>query len=132
MKKPKPPKTFQEVEDYIREKKLNVNPKAFWDYFEAGNWYDSTGKPVLNWKQKLLTWHGRDKRTIADTKASKQSNHEVEIYRKRIRDTYQDYLEAKSTPALLDIKKDNGDLWKTCGWLIEEILRNRQMKGLEL
>jgi len=132
MKKPKPPKTFQEVEDYIREKKLNVNPKAFWDYFEAGNWYDSTGKPVLSWKQKLLTWHGRDKRTIADTKASKQSNHEVEIYRKRIRDTYQDYLEAKSTPALLDIKKDNGDLWKTCGWLIEEILRNRQMKGLEL
>ena len=128
MKQPKPPKTFQKVEDYIREKKLNVNPKAFWEYFEAGEWYDSTGKPVLCWKQKLLTWHGRDKRTVAAEKASKNSNHEVEVYRNRIRGTYQDYLDAKSERALLDIKADDGDLWKTCGWLIEEILQQR--KGL--
>ena len=56
MKKPKPPKTVAEVEAYIREKSLNVDPEFFFEYFEAADWYDSIGKPVLSWKQKLLTW----------------------------------------------------------------------------
>ena len=57
MKKPKPPKTFEEVRDYIKEKRLCVEPEFFFDYFEAADWYDSTGKPVVSWKQKALTWH---------------------------------------------------------------------------
>ena len=57
MKKPKPPKTFQEVEDYIVEKMLLVEPEFFWEFFEAAEWYDSRGNPVLSWRQKLLTWH---------------------------------------------------------------------------
>ena len=125
-KKPKPPNTFQEVENYIREKKLNVNPKQFWDYFEAGGWYDSTGKPVLSWKQKLITWHGRDKRTVALEKMGKVEDWETEKYRKRIRDSYQEYLEAKSTAALIDIQKDGGQLCKLCSWLIDEILQKRK------
>jgi len=56
VKKPKPPKTVAEVEAYIREKSLNVDPEFFFEYFEAADWYDSIGKPVLSWKQKLLTW----------------------------------------------------------------------------
>lgn len=49
--------TLEEVEDYIREKKLNVNGKDFYEYFEEGNWIDSKGNKVKNWKQKLLTWN---------------------------------------------------------------------------
>lgn len=52
----KPP-TLQQVEDYVREKSLNVDPKFFMDYFEAGDWHDSKGNKVKSWKQKLLTWH---------------------------------------------------------------------------
>ena len=133
-KKPKPPKTFQEVEDYIREKKLNVSPKAFWDYFKAGDWYDSEGKPVLCWKQKALTWHSLNKKTIAAENVAKLGRQNDEERKQRIRNDYQEYLESKSTQALIDIKNDGGQLCKLCGWLIDEILneRNRQRKKLGL
>ena len=55
-KGPNPPSGIDEVEAYVKEKGLNVDAKRFYDFFAAGNWYDSNGKPVLNWKQKLLTW----------------------------------------------------------------------------
>lgn len=54
-KTPKPP-TLAEVEAYCKERGSSVDPKDFWDFFEAGDWVDSKGKPVLAWKQKLLTW----------------------------------------------------------------------------
>ena len=60
-----PPK-LDDINAYIAEKGLIVNGKVFLDYFTAGNWKDSEGKPVKNWKQKLITWDERDrlKRTI--------------------------------------------------------------------
>lgn len=51
------PPTLEEVEQYIQEKELAVDAKSFIDYFEAGAWHDSKGKPVKNWKQKLQTWN---------------------------------------------------------------------------
>lgn len=55
-----PPK-LEEVENYVKEKKLNINAKEFLDYFEAGNWIDSKGNKVKNWKQKMLTWNNFEK-----------------------------------------------------------------------
>ena len=52
----KPP-TLQEVEAYIKEKSLNVDPQFFMDYFEASDWIDSRGNKVKIWRLKLLTWH---------------------------------------------------------------------------
>ena len=49
--------SLEEIENYIKEKDLNVDPKQFYDYFEVGNWKDSKGNQVKNWKQKLLTWN---------------------------------------------------------------------------
>lgn len=49
--------TLEEIENYIRDKNLNVNAKEFYDYFEAGNWCDSKGNKVKSWKQKILTWN---------------------------------------------------------------------------
>lgn len=49
--------TLEEVQEYIKEKNLNVNGKQFYDYFNEGNWIDSKGNKVKNWKQKLLTWN---------------------------------------------------------------------------
>jgi len=122
MKKPKPPKTFKEVEDYIRAKRLNVNPKLFWDYFEAGDWHDGNGKPVLCWKQKVLTWHGRDKLTeVAQKKAAASKKHIA-----RIREENQEWLENKSTRALQDLQADGGQISQVAGWLIDEILAKRK------
>lgn len=50
------PPTLEEVKAYCKERESNVDPKKFFDYFEAGRWIDSAGKPVRNWKQKLITW----------------------------------------------------------------------------
>ena len=57
--------TLAEVEEYFKEKGLRVSPKKFFDYFEAGDWFDSNGKKVARWKQKALTWEGHydEKRT---------------------------------------------------------------------
>lgn len=58
--------SLADVNAYIAEKGLIVNGQVFLDYFTAGNWKDSEGKPVKSWKQKLITWddRGRKRRTI--------------------------------------------------------------------
>ena len=50
------PPTLEEVEAYCRERNSPVDAKQFYDYFTAGNWYDSKGQKVRSWKQKLITW----------------------------------------------------------------------------
>ena len=45
----KSPSEFKDNEDIA---------KKFYDYFTAGEWVDSKGNKVINWKQKFLTWIG--------------------------------------------------------------------------
>mgnify|MGYP007090497323 FL=1 len=59
------PPTLEEVAAYARERNSSVDPKKFFEYFNTPNdkgqtWIDSKGNPVRNWKQKFLTWEGRD------------------------------------------------------------------------
>ena len=50
------PPTLEEVENYCKERNSGVDAKKFYDYYQEGKWHDSQGKPVRNWKQKLLRW----------------------------------------------------------------------------
>ena len=62
--------TLKEIADYIKDKNLVVNPKDFYEYFEAGNWIDSKGNKVKNWKQKILTWNNHSsKQQVKKTQA---------------------------------------------------------------
>jgi predicted phage replisome organizer len=54
------PPTLEEVESYCKERNNSVDAKAFYDYYSAGEWKDSKGNPVKNWKQKLITWEKGD------------------------------------------------------------------------
>ena len=54
------PPSLEEVENYVKERNSPVDPKQFWEFYDAGEWVDSKGKPVLNWKQKLITWEKRE------------------------------------------------------------------------
>lgn len=54
------PPSLEEVEAYAKSRNSTVDPKRFYDYFQAGNWHDAKGNPVRNWKQKLITWERRD------------------------------------------------------------------------
>ena len=53
--------TLEEVEQYCLERKNNVNAKKFYDYYEANNWKDQSGKPVKSWKQKMIANWEKDK-----------------------------------------------------------------------
>ena len=45
--------TLEEVRDYcINVRHNNVDYQKFYDYFNEGNWIDSKGNKVKNWKQK--------------------------------------------------------------------------------
>lgn len=60
------PPTFEEVKKYCKERNNNVDPKKFYDFYSTPNdkgqtWVDSNGKQVKNWKQKVITWEGRQK-----------------------------------------------------------------------
>lgn len=54
------PPTLEEVQEYAKEKGLIVDTAYFFDYFSTGEWIDSKGNKVKNWKQKLLTWNKRE------------------------------------------------------------------------
>ena len=58
------PPTLEEVSEYIRSRNSTVDPVRFHEYFSAGDWKDSEGKPVRNWKQKVITWEGRGKKNL--------------------------------------------------------------------
>lgn len=60
-RKPFVPPTLEEVREYVKSIGGKTDPENFYQYFVAGDWYDSTGKPVLNWKQKLQTWEKMNK-----------------------------------------------------------------------
>ena len=64
------PPTLEEIQEYVLDKKLKVDAKQFFDYFEAGKWIDSKGQPVRSWKQKILTWNGYSKTKKEEPKTS--------------------------------------------------------------
>ena len=67
------PPTLEEVNDYILERGIhNVSAKAFYDYYEAGDWHDAKGNKVKSWKQMLLTWARHE--SGGNTKTTKSAN----------------------------------------------------------
>lgn len=58
------PPTLQQVKDYCLEKGYVLDCQKFIDYYTASNWKDKDNKQVKNWKQKVITWLGRDKTSL--------------------------------------------------------------------
>lgn len=56
------PPTIEEVKAYIVEHNYSVDPVQFFNYYNESGWKDARGNPVRNWKQKIITWHGRAKK----------------------------------------------------------------------
>lgn len=61
-RKPFVPPTLEEVQSYCKERKNNVDAKKFFDYYSSADWYDAKGDKVKSWKQKVITWEGKDKK----------------------------------------------------------------------
>lgn len=54
--------SIEEIKAYCEERHNDVNPNKFYEYYEVNNWKDKDGKQVKNWKQKIITWEGRNKK----------------------------------------------------------------------
>ena len=55
--------SVDEVQAYCDERHNGIDARKFVEYYEAGGWKDAKGKPVKNWKQKIITWenHGNNR-----------------------------------------------------------------------
>lgn len=48
------PPTLEEAIQFFKQNGYNeTGATTAWKYYEDGNWHDSKGSPVLNWKQKM-------------------------------------------------------------------------------
>ena len=56
------PPTLDEVRAYAKSVKAEPQADQFHEYFTVGNWKDSRGVAVMNWKQKFLTWKSFDEK----------------------------------------------------------------------
>ena len=86
------PPTLEEVKAYIDERHSNVDAKQFFDYYTEGQWHDQSGKPVKNWKQKVITWEKKsDKpRFTADEMEPKEDFDIHELRRKLFGEDYEE------------------------------------------
>jgi len=54
--------TLQELSDYISEKKLNVDPQQFMDYYDSNGW--KVGRnPMKDWKATVRRWNSTQNTT---------------------------------------------------------------------
>lgn len=54
------PPTVDEVREYIVSHGYNVDADVFVAYYAANHWKDAKDLPVKNWKQRVISWVGRD------------------------------------------------------------------------
>ena len=55
------PPTLDEVKDYcLNVRHNNVDYQKFYDFYSVGEWKDSKGNKIKNWKQKVITWESKE------------------------------------------------------------------------
>jgi hypothetical protein len=75
IEKPKPkkvftPPTLEEVSDYIKTRKSNIEPQRFIDYYSASNWYRGKTK-IQDWKACVRTWESKEEKDVTSPKFKK-------------------------------------------------------------
>ena len=87
------PPTVDEVKAYCLERKNNVDPERFVDYYSANGWVQGKGKPIKDWKACVRTWErGNSNPTKAPEKSISEKWDAVErraIPPKEIRELYE-------------------------------------------
>ena len=51
--------TLEEISDYCLERKNNINPNKFYDFYESKNWMIGKNK-MKDWKACVRTWEQKD------------------------------------------------------------------------
>ena len=56
------PPTLEEVKAYCDERKNNVDPERFIDYYASQKWKKANGRPVADWKACVRQWEKETKK----------------------------------------------------------------------
>lgn len=73
--------TLDQLKEFHTEKKMTFDLMKFYDYFTTGNWVDSKGNKVTNWRQKMVSWQNKEnpaKKRYTVEKESKYTEEELE------------------------------------------------------
>lgn len=75
------PPTLDEVKSFFSEKGYAdaVAIRAF-EYYDTANWHDASGKPVKNWKQKMIAVWFKPENEYKPSPAPLQPRHEDQLY----------------------------------------------------
>ena len=66
------PPTIEEVRQYCLERKNNIDPEQFVDFYESKGWKVGN-TPMKNWKACIITWEKKDKQKVTQTKYFKNN-----------------------------------------------------------
>jgi hypothetical protein len=55
------PPTLEEVKAYCEERKNNIDPEYFIDYYASQQWKKANGRPVADWKACVRQWESKEK-----------------------------------------------------------------------
>ena len=55
------PVSLKEVEEYVKENKIDIDVKKFHEYYSERDWKDIYGNKVKDWKKKVGEWANREK-----------------------------------------------------------------------
>jgi len=65
------PPALEELQKYINEKDYQVDAKKFLEWYTEAGWKDRDGKPVKNWKLKVISWSGRNEQQTTHSNTGK-------------------------------------------------------------
>ena len=117
--------TVSEVKAYVVEKNYNLDAESFWLFYEQKGWCVGRNK-MQRWRAAVSLWARNGwGRTAVSNQEFARRNQDGKNYRDKIRLDYEDYLQGKTTQALQDILRDNGQIAHIASWLIREIIENR-------
>lgn len=78
------PPTLEEIIEYCKSRNSSVDPYEFYEFFTSDEdklWTDSNGKPVVNWKQKLITWEHHNRGARNESKSNSSNGRKSEAKR---------------------------------------------------
>lgn len=67
--------TLDQLKEFHTEKKMTFDLMKFYDYFTTGNWVDSKGNKVTNWRQKMVSWQNKENPTKKRYTVEKESKY---------------------------------------------------------
>lgn len=70
------PPTIEDVQLFFEEKgySRDIGARA-WDYYSSAQWQDSKGKPVRNWKQKMIAVWFKPENRVQGQQVRRESNY---------------------------------------------------------